>query len=291
MEKDSARDLVERLPERMRDALPQRAVDLLPESAQERLGRKRRRPRWLVIGALVGLAAGVVWLALRLKSVLAPGLDDDDDDEEPLSEPLSYPATGSGSGWPEGARAPEHTETLNSNNATSNAAGGATPTGQTGRLAADMPAAPAPPTGFERPQDLDDATLALPETLEASSPLPPDPQQALAGAVWAESQNAAPTQPSEPAQRPPVPFSESQAETNARLQLQQDTLLAAFPGMSRADIVESDGDLDRLAVILASKLGQPIDEVRGRVDTILSTGASQQQEDTGIEPDLSVRED
>jgi hypothetical protein len=285
MDRDSTRGLVERLPDRVRelrpeqifDALPQRAVELLPEAAQERLGRRRRRPRWLLIGVGIGLVVGAVWLALRLKSVLAPGFDDDYDEDEPLGEPLTYPASGSGSGWPEGARSSDHTETLSA--------------GASSAAATSPPAPPAAPVRFQRPQDLEDATLAFPATAEPERPLPPDPKQALAGTVWAESADVAPAQPSEPAQRPPVPFTEGQAETNARLQLQQDALLTAFPGMTRGDIVESDGDLDRLSVILASKLGEPIEDVRAKVDGILSTGVQQQQADTGIKPDLSVPQD
>ncbi|HLZ71870.1 MAG TPA: hypothetical protein VKV26_18360 [Dehalococcoidia bacterium] len=326
MDTGSARDLLEHLPERVRgwrpqhalDALPQSAVERLPAGVQQRLGRKRRRPRWLVIGVAVGLLAVALWLGLRVKRALAPGIDEDEFDEnEPLGEPLSYPAAGSGSGWPNGARSPENTEPAGNSAgaATASAAmprppspppappplpenshrgAGAAPAGQTGRLAADQPAPPAGPTSAGRPQDLSDATLpfpASPPASAASRPLPPDPKQALAGTVWAESRDVAPAQPSEPAQRPPIPFSESQAETNARLQLRQEELLAAFPGMSRSDIVECDGDLDRLAVILSTKLGRPIDEVRSRVDAVLGTGAPQQQQDTGIEPDLSVRDD
>lgn len=317
MDTDSARELVQQLPERVRDwrperlreALPSRAVELLPDAAQQRLGRKRRRPRWLLIGAIAGLVAGGVWLALKLKSVLAPGYDDDDEDE-PLGEPIAYPATGSGTGWPEGARSTQHTEIVSERieTATATAApapppapppavasphlasGGATPAGETGRLTADVPA-PAERTGFERPQDLD-ATLAFPaqRAAEPERPAPPDPRQALAGTVWAESRDVGPAQPSEPAQRPPVPFTESQAETNARLQLQQDALFEAFPGLSRGDLVACDGDLDRLAVMIASRQNRPIDEVRGQIDAILSTGEPQQKADAGIEPDLTVRE-
>lgn len=313
MDTDSARDLMQHLPERVRDwrservrdALPQRAVELLPDAAQERLGRRRRRPRWLLIGALAGLATGGIWLALKLRSVLAPGYDEDED-EEPLGEPLSYPAAGSGTGWPEGARSSENTETAGESSAAAAepaaaappplvagphlANGGATPAGQTGRLSADTPAETRR-TGFERPQDLD-ATLAFPlaQDAEPAQPVSPDPKQALAGTVWAESRDVAAAQPSAPAQRPPIPFTESQAETNARLQLQQDVLFEAFPGITRGDLVECDGDLDRLAVIISTRLNRPIDDVRGRIDTILSTGAPQQQADAGIQPDLSVRE-
>ena len=332
MDTDSARELVQQLPERVREwrpehlraALPERAVNLLPDAAQERLGRKRRRPRWLVLGVIAGLAVAGVWLALKVKRALAPGYDEDEDDE-PLGEPLDYPATGSGTGWPDGARSRENTEVLGERSAATAApaasasppapppappsapppappapppvvtsphlaSGGATPAGETGRLAADT-AAPAERTGFERPRDLD-ATLAFPapHAAEPERPPSPDPKQALAGTVWAESRDVAPAQRSEPAQRPPVPFTESQAETNAWLQLQQDALFEAFPGVTRGDLVECDGDLDRLAVIISTRLNRPIDEVRGRIDAILSTGEPQQKADTGIGPDLNVRE-
>src|SRR5579883_634723 len=116
MEMDSARELIQQVPERVREwrppraleSVPQRARELLPDAAQERLRGKRRRPRWLLVGAVAGFVVAGLWLAFKLKSVLAPGYDDED--EEPLGEPLDYPATGSGTGWPDGGRSAANTE-------------------------------------------------------------------------------------------------------------------------------------------------------------------------------------
>jgi hypothetical protein len=80
---------------------------------------------------------------------------------------------------------------------------------------------------------------------------------------------APPAPPSQPAERPPVPFTEQQAQMNAQLQLHQDQLLAAFPAMTRADIVACDGDLDRLAELIQPGAGMPLDAVQARLNEIL----------------------
>jgi hypothetical protein len=78
-----------------------------------------------------------------------------------------------------------------------------------------------------------------------------------------------PAVPPEPPQRPPVPFTEEQAEMNSRMQLYQDDLLNAFPQMTREDIVLSEGNLVRLAAIIAPKSGMAEANVRGRLEEIL----------------------
>jgi hypothetical protein len=323
MAKDKARDLVEKLP------------DPLKGMAQQKVGR-RRRPWWVIAGAMVAAGAGLVFFVRRAR---APGYE-----EEPLlGETQSYPSTGSGTGWPEPQRTPEHTETLTSANGVS-----APPVIETPHIAAggepsmedeeeESPApqvTPFPSAGARQPETFAATGAAEPEagTLAARS----------ASALSAAAEGAPVTEPeaqahrdadatrpyeqtlrfpatpdsepgtrpsddptvlreiardegvpfvrSEPAQRPEIPFSERQAEINARLQLQQDALYAAFPGMTRHDIVECDGDLDRLTVILASRLGNPVANVRDRLDTILGTGPVQ-HEGPGIEPNLHIPRD
>src|SRR5581483_7161714 len=170
------------------------------------------------LGLIAGLVAGGVWLALKLKTVFAPGLDEDEDDDF-ADEPLSYPAAGSGTGWPAGARSAENTEVMSERAPAMPAgpppaaaaaappapamppappvvasphlaSGGAAPSGQTGRLAADTPAER---TGFERPQDLD-ATLAFPVAGAAQPARPPSPQPSfsLLGTARVPAGDAAP---------------------------------------------------------------------------------------------------
>jgi hypothetical protein len=62
---------------------------------------------------------------------------------------------------------------------------------------------------------------------------------------------------------------------NARLQLKQDELYAAFPAMAREDIVACDGYIDRLAQILSPKSGMDLTAVHTRLDAILRTGPDQ----------------
>jgi hypothetical protein len=66
-----------------------------------------------------------------------------------------------------------------------------------------------------------------------------------------------------------VPFTEQQAEMNQRLQLNQDALFAAFPEMTGQDIVASDGDLTRLAEIVAPKSGSDQATALARLQEIL----------------------
>ncbi len=108
----------------------------------------------------------------------------------------------------------------------------------------------------------------------ARSPAPLD-ASAPDGSFYAPTSrggDAAPAEPSLPAQRPVTPLSEEQAEMNARLQLKQNELYAAFPGMASEDIVACDGYLDRLTEILTPRTSMPADEVRARLDAILATG-------------------
>ena len=87
---------------------------------------------------------------------------------------------------------------------------------------------------------------------------------------------ATPPVPSEPPQRPEVPFTQEQAENNARLQLYQDALLSAFPSMTRQEIVACDGDLDMLAGMIAPAAGMTSEAARERLDTILGTSRREQ---------------
>ena len=60
-----------------------------------------------------------------------------------------------------------------------------------------------------------------------------------------------------------------QAEMNQRLQQYQEELLAAFPEMTRHDIVACDGDLQRLAELVAPKSGMEQTAALARLQEIL----------------------
>lgn len=140
-----------------------------------------------------------------------------------------------------------------------------------------LPPAPTPdvisaPAGGDAPQEaLPPPEIAITDTPQ---PLSDDPS----GGTTAVR--------SEPLQRAPTALSEEQAEMNARLQVRQPALYAAFPGLTPRDLVDSEGDLDRLAQTAASRSGGSPEDARARLNTILGTG-SEQKSDEGIEPNLS----
>src|SRR6185312_12609061 len=64
-------------------------------------------PRWALIGGVVaGVAGAAAAAAIVARRLFRGGYD-----ERPLGEPISYPAAGSGSGFPEPTSA-EHTESI-----------------------------------------------------------------------------------------------------------------------------------------------------------------------------------
>lgn len=301
--RQAALELAERLPDQVRGPV------------QERLERGRRRPRWVTLGVAAGLAAVAAGLVLWVKRVFAPPAAYEFEAEAP-GEPHAYPAAGSGTGWPEPPRSLEHTEILGQTNGREAAsdtvssaafAPGDELPGERTAAAAGVTAIPpltvapamrppaTPPAaapllgteGTARPADLRSDAPRDHTDLDATLRFP-------AQRAWSPETPARPglsPEPAAPAERPPVPFTERQAEINARLQLQQEELYAAFPGMTPHDIVACGGDLDRLAAFLSDRLRLPAADVRTRLDAILSTGPAQQEEGEGIAPDLSARSD
>jgi len=154
-------------------------------------------------------------------------------EEEPLGEPVAYPACGAGSGFPE-PTSPEHTERY-------------------------VP--PARDAAYPVEGDADEAPRAVPLT-PIPIPLSAEDTDPAAAAFTAV--------PSEPAQRPPTPLSEQQAEMSAWMQTHQQQLYDAFPGLTPRDLVESEGDLDRLAALAATRSGLTLDAARTRLKELLS---------------------
>jgi len=224
------------------DSLPAVAAALDPQDA----GRKRGRSRWVIVGAVLAALAALAFFARR---AFAPGIEVEE--EELLGEAGTYPAAGSGTGWPEPQRTPEHTETIDRSNGAS-----AAPTAVDGEAAAAASSAGAQP---ESP------AAAAPTAAPAAAAHGDEPGAASEAGLPAEDA----TLPF-PAQRPPAPAAGAGADMHTRLQSRQDALYAAFPGMTRQDIVECDGDLDRLAVILSMRTGTSVEDVRGQIDAILA---------------------
>ncbi len=272
------------------------------------MSRKRSR-WWLIGGAVAGLAAAGAAGALFVKRVLAPGADEqalfEGGIETETGPSGTHPAAGSGTGWPE-PQPPEHTEAIAT---AARPAGPSLPGGAeaVGAPIQEAPAAPAPPPPASTLTSEPPAPPAPAPTLAATTDLPttPDlapepPPQPPATPITppppaAESRQPAPpaadehdlssrarasqplpdgvpAPPSEPAVRPPVPFTEQQAEMNQRLQAHQDELLTAFPAMTRSDIVACDGDLARLAAAIAPRSGMDAGAVLARLQEILHAG-------------------
>ncbi len=272
---DRARSLADSLPDRdTAYALVDRLPDPMKVLAQDKLGLKPRRSRWKTVAIVLAVTGGAAAALLMIKRVFAPGHDEEwlysgpDDLPGGSGEPHAYPTAGSGTGWPEPAITREHTEMINTNGHSGDGIhpGEAPPAIITPPIAAgsstsatSSPAMPQPP----RP-------TPMPPAPTVSSPA----SSAMSDA--ATQQFSRPTMPElaafQPAQRPTTPFTEDQAEMNARLQLKQTELYAAFPGMSSGDIVACDGYLDRLTEILTGRTGTPGAEVRVKLDTILATG-------------------
>lgn len=271
-------------------------------------------PRWALIGG--GLAAASAAAAIVARRLFRGGYD-----ERPLGEPVSYPAVGSGTGFPE-PTSPEHTESVDRGIVTelrgpiapredgpANSVVGepffepssALPEdNETPHVAAGSDSAGAAAFTPLRPQDAPDATPRMPP-LAPLAPLPPLPplheQEQRRIEMTETPRPLSPDDPanvdgsftavaSEPLQRAPVPLTEQQAENSARIQGHQNQLYAAFPGLTPGDLVESDGDLDSLALIAAERARINPDNARTRLDAILNTGA-EQHENAGIEPDLA----
>jgi hypothetical protein len=293
---DAAKALSDRLPDRDTafgwvDRLP----DPIKDRANEKLGRKRRS-RWWTAGIIVATVAGVAGALMLVKKVFAPGYD-----EEPLyrggtepggaGEPVIYPAQGSGSGWPEAQRTPDNTEMVDRWAMTGTAVNGdrdgkatgtpvmasphlSTDNGASGPIMAESPSPNVPEVHISRAGKQTSATR--PEQAAAAGVAAAAREPAGSSyALESRGGDSSAPQPSEPAQRPEVPLTEAQAEMNARLQLKQDELYAAFPAMAREDIVACDGYIDRLAQILAPKSGMDVTAVRERLDAILGTGPAQ----------------
>jgi len=281
--------------------------------AEEKLGRRRRR-RWPIY---LAVAAGFAGAMLVLKRIFFPGYK-----EEPLlGDTYAYPAAGSGTGWPEPQRTPEHTEiarapdpgdlavldasaiapdgTLMQREAELAAATGdalppaalakGTPSGTsmgeglTAPTAEPVPSLSRESTGTAATGriDTDAGTVVRPSAMSTGSTVSaPGPVRQEMGV------DTVPAPPSPPAQRPETPLSEAQTEVNARLQMKQEELYAAFPGMTRHDIVQSDGDLDVLALRFAERTAAEPARVRQRLDEILGTGTDQQSEHS-LRPDLT----
>ncbi|MHB8576457.1 MAG: hypothetical protein ACYDCQ_14130 [Dehalococcoidia bacterium] len=248
----------------------------------ERTGRRRRRSRWVtagwVLAAITGAAAG---LAFTWKRLAAPGYDEEsfwdgrvDERAEPVGEPHAYPSTGSGAGWPEPQRTPEHVESLNGTNGLRPHQDGASSPASLAAFAA--PAAPATPFAELSMAQNDGPSIVAAATYDRPVIEPAAGEDRTmefpaysAPAGHGPGTGGATAVPSEPAQRPPTPFTEDQAENNARMQLRQNELLAAFPAMTLQDIVSSDGDLDALAETVAPAAGITAEAARARVDAIL----------------------
>ena len=292
---DAAKALSDRLPDRDTafgwvDRLP----DPIKDRANEKLGRKRRS-RWWIAGIIVATVAGVAGALMFVKKALAPGYD-----EEPLyrggtepggaGEPVIYRAQGSGSGWPEPQRTPENTEMVDRHSLTGaavhggrNGNAGATPVVASSHLSAGsgasapiMAESPSPNVPEVHTSRAGKRTSATRSEQAAASGVAAAAREPVGSFYALESRgDAAAPQPSEPAQRPKLPLTEAQAEMNARLQLKQDELYAAFPAMAREDIVACDGYIERLAEALAPKSGLDVTAVRARLDAILRTGPNQ----------------
>jgi hypothetical protein len=293
---DAAKALSDRLPDRDTafgwvDRLP----DPIKDRANERLGRKRRS-RWWTAGIMVAIVAGVAGALMLVKKAFAPGYE-----EEPLyrggTEPggaggaVIYPTQGSGIGWPEPQRTPENTEMVDRHSLTGAAVHGdhdgnagaspktassrlSTGNGASGPIMSETPSPNVPEVHISRAGKRTSATRSEQAAASGVAAAAREP----AGSFYAlESQggDAALPQRSQPAQRSEVPLTEEQSEMNARLQLKQDELYAAFPAMTREDIVACDGYIDRLAQIIGPKSGTDVIAVHTRLDAILRTGPDQ----------------
>jgi hypothetical protein len=241
-------EMAEQSAQHLIDRLPDAAAALNPQTA----GRKRGRPRWVIAGAVLAALAA---LAFFVRRAFAPGIEVEE--EELLGDTGTHPAAGAGTGWPEPPRTPEHTEPITRSNGAS-----------------------AVPPLAERPAVAGGERATVPPSVDSQleSPAATGSPGALDTAAPGDEPGAGPEAqlPSEdatlpfPAQRPPVPVVEAQADVNVRLQSRQDALYAAFPGMTRQDIVECDGDLDRLAIILSMRTGTAVEDVRGHLNAILA---------------------
>lgn len=58
--------------------------------------------------------------------------------------------------------------------------------------------------------------------------------------------------------------------TAARVETSWPDIQTVWPTLTLDDMRAAEGDLDRLAVSIAEKVGQPKDEVRGRLDEIIA---------------------
>jgi hypothetical protein len=65
-------------------------------------------------------------------------------------------------------------------------------------------------------------------------------------------------------------ISPEQLSVAARVGESADAIRRAWPALSNDEITGADGDLDRLAQIIAEKAEQPRDQVRRRIDEILA---------------------
>lgn len=328
----SSLGLMDELPDRLRAFVDEGRgrlaasdlIDRLPDPARQQARTRiapRRRRRPAILWALAGIFATAGLVVLWKRAIATRKAYD----EEPFGfkEPHAHPAAGSGTGWPEAQRTPEHTEgpqdereagaTVHEHDAgwVAEASTASMPEHRRSRRQGSRPEELEEPHGSSEMQNgsMPRAAVAsaphvgaagVPEPLEQAGGLPGGSYAAhlrageydngaasLPSGVAAQGpsgisadgtpdgvsstpvEDGAPLPPSEPPQRPPIPFTEQQAEMNARLQTHQDELYSAFPRMAPEDIVVCDGDLDHLTTILIGRTGADSVEVRARLDGIL----------------------
>ena len=93
------------------------------------------------------------------------------------------------------------------------------------------------------------------------------------GTTFGERSGTAPEQLWSPAETR-TDVTAEQLSMEARLEFSLDAIRNVWPAIDREDVERAEGDIDRLARMIAEKVEQPVEQVRQRLDDILAQETS-----------------